>query len=238
MRLTSKTTGYLVAISSFVAACSNPSEAPKGPPTTPSTSAITSRATPQVTTVPKAPEIPTWRLHEKADDFTKQSYSYATLQSSNMIQFGAPYDGLQHAYLFVRPNHYSGTHELYYEISLEIERGQFLCGFDGCVIKFRLDDNVFDTWRARPLKDGSTNAIDLGYRDGGDSFDPMNAGCMYIEFLRFKSLVIQAPFFQEGTKNLEFNIAGLDKLNFPTPDRQAAKQCYERIKRTASSHGH
>jgi hypothetical protein len=179
-----------------------------------------------VPAVPQAPNPETWRLHEGTDEFTKAPWSYAGLLSSNTFEFGFPYQGKQHAVLFVTPHRYTDTHGLYYSISLKVERGQFLCGSEDCVVYFRFDDGVFDEWRGRPLKDATTNEIMLGW---GESFGANDAGCIYLELLRFKSLAVRAAFFQEGTRMFEFNIDGLEKLNFPAPTPKEAKDCNERI---------
>jgi hypothetical protein len=194
-------------------------KAPIAEPATPATASL-------VPAVSQAPESETWRLHEGTDNFTKTAWSYAGLVSSNTFEFGFPYQEKQHAVVFVRPHRYTDTHKVYYDISLKVERGQFLCGSDGCVVYFRFDDGIFDEWRGRPLKDGTTNEITLGW---GDSFGSNDAGCLYLEFLRFKSLAVQAGFFREGTRMFVFNIEGLEKLNFPTAPPKDAKDCNERL---------
>ncbi len=210
----------LILLIAMPTACSERAAPPNAEP-------ATLPAAPPASSVPQAADPPTWRLHESVDNFTKTTSSYAGLVSSNTFEFSFPYQGQQHAVLFVSPQHYTDTHGLYYDISLKVEHGQFLCGPEPCVVRFRFDDGIFDNWAGRPLKDGSTNEITLGRTtDAG-----MNgSGCVYLELLHYKSLAVQAEFYQEGTRTFEFNIDGLDKLNFPVPTPKDAKDCTERLK--------
>ncbi|WP_157596112.1 hypothetical protein [Plesiocystis pacifica] len=135
-------------------------------------------------------------LYDMRADPMGGTVSLAAVQSSNMFDFDFPYQGTQQATLMVR--HESGT-----DIILSIERGQFTCAL-GCSVMVRFDDGKTERWRAVGPSDHSTESIFL-----------RRESSFMKKLKKARTLRIEAEFFQEGTRVLEFPVARFDpsKLN-------------------------
>ncbi len=152
-----------------------------------------------------------WKYHEDTEAATNQKSVYATVNSSNTIEFGFPYAGAQRATLLIQPRTHAPT------IRLIIEHGQFLCrsstdGSNGCFVPVKFDNGGLDIWYAQLPTDGRTNVLDFG--KPGD--DPKSgASCIADELARTKSLTLRVTFYYEGDRTIEFNVGGLDQLPMP-----------------------
>jgi hypothetical protein len=171
------------------------------------------------------PEESTWKFHEKTDSFTNRKIQFATLKSLNTLELPFPYQGPQHAYLRVYPMSISDG-SVQYSIALMLEHGQFLCRpqpySHACTLNFKYDNQLFTQWGARRSSDDSTSILELG------SYPYINVngpGCLAVQLEWYKSLAIQAEFFQAGLRTMEFNIEGLDMLPLQHPTQKQLKEC-------------
>jgi len=97
-----------------------------------------------------------WNYLESQDKMGRGTIRNATVSSTNEIQFGFPYQGSQRATLQLR------IHPKYRkDIILSIERGQFLCGLDRCVVTVRFDNGKAQTYSASEPADHSTTYLFL-----------------------------------------------------------------------------
>lgn len=98
-----------------------------------------------------------WRYDYMIDEMTDKPSLFATNESENVVEFGFPYRGVQHATLTLR------THPKYgKDVIVSIERGQILCpSYDGCSVSVRFDDGKVQKFRASPSGDRSTISISL-----------------------------------------------------------------------------
>jgi hypothetical protein len=111
--------------------------------------------------------------------------------SSNTLNSAFPYQGEQHGVLAVRRR--SGA----LNVILSIKQGQFVCGFNNCDINVRFDSGPVKRFSASEPSDHSTTALFIS----GES--------AFVAALRKAKVVrIEALFYQEGLKVLEFNVEG------------------------------
>ncbi|MEZ4454202.1 MAG: hypothetical protein R3B09_32405 [Nannocystaceae bacterium] len=115
----------------------------------------------------------------------------ARVESANAFDFGFPYQGAQHARLTLRSD--KGLNVL-----LAIERGQFMCTM-GCSVLVRFDDDTAQRWRATGPSDHDSTVIFL-----------RSESKFLKQLKKAQVLRIEAEFFQEGTRVLEFPVARLD----------------------------
>lgn len=134
-----------------------------------------------------------WQYDESPDEMGRGKIRSATISSINEVDFDFPYQGSQRARLVLRRHPKYGR-----DVILMMERGQFLTGIDGCNVSVRFDGGKPRTYRGMGAADGSTTHLFL---NGFDRF--LSAA------KKAKKVYIEAPFYQEGERVFEFNIAGL-----------------------------
>lgn len=148
-------------------------------------------STPAVTTTPS---ISVWHYSEEQDQMGRGSIKRAWIESSNVINFGFPYAGDQRGTLTIRKHPSYGK-----DVILEIDKGQFLVGIDGCTVNVRFDDG-----KARPFSA-------VGPADHGTtSLFISNYTSFVSAAKKAKKIQMEAPFFQEGMRVFEFDSQGLN----------------------------
>jgi hypothetical protein len=136
-----------------------------------------------------------WDYHQDEDSMGKGTAYFASVLSTNTVNFGFPYSGAQHGTLTLR------THPRYgKDVILSIERGQFLCpSYDGCTVLVRFGDSNAVRYSASSAADNSTETIFI--RD-------------YPSFVshlaRLTRVRISANVYQEGAPVFEFDVSGFD----------------------------
>jgi hypothetical protein len=118
--------------------------------------------------------------------------SNASVDSTNTLSFGFPYQGWQHGTLALRKS--PGLDAL-----IRIERGQFICGYPGCSVNVRFDDGPIQRFLASEPDDHSTTTL----------FLLGNERRFAAQLLKAKAVHIEATFYQEGSQILDFNVEGL-----------------------------
>jgi hypothetical protein len=142
--------------------------------------------------VPAASAGP-WTYRTSADPMGRGKVITARLLSSNTITFGSPYGGPQRATLMLRSHPGWGK-----DLILSVERGQFLCRRDECRVLVRFDRGKAEHYDAVQPADHSTDTIFI--RDY-DYFVRL--------LLKAKRVRIEATFFREGNRIMEFDVSGL-----------------------------
>lgn len=131
-----------------------------------------------------------WRYDLRRDPMGG-AVATAVTESSNTFEFDFPYQGTQRASLMVRND--SGL-----DVMLSIEQGQFMCTL-GCSVLVRFDDGEAIRWRATGTADHSTTTVFM--RRASD----------FVKALSKSRVVrIEATFYQEGSRVLEFPVARFD----------------------------
>lgn len=135
-----------------------------------------------------------WVYQESPDKMGRGTIKTATVSSVNEVQFDFPYQGSQRGTLQVRNHPKYGR-----DVILSIERGQFLCGFDDCVVSVRFDRGKPQTYSAAEPADHSSTHLFLR------NYDRFLAGLR-----KSKKVYIEAQFYQEASRVFEFDTAGFE----------------------------
>jgi hypothetical protein len=137
---------------------------------------------------------PQWEYSTRADAMTSQPIRIAATRSVGVLQFSAPYGGPQRATLAVRYHPREGTN-----VMLAIESGQFVCGLRACRLPVRFDDAPAVAFDALEPTDGSSTQLFI---------QPVGR---FLQLLRASHrVIIEATFFQEGSRAIEFATQGLE----------------------------
>ncbi len=84
-------------------------------------------------------------------------------------------------------------------VMLSIERGQFICGFDDCVVNVRFDSGPILRISASAPVDHSSTVLFL------------ESEAKLVSLARKSKIArVEATFYQEGAQTLEFNVEGLE----------------------------
>ncbi len=117
---------------------------------------------------------------------------WACIYSSNQLQFSFPYSGGSTAELCLRDK--GGKKDAY----VTIDKGQFMCSYDGCAVRVKFDDGPVRTFSADESNSGSSNILFIeGY------------GTLLASLRKAKHIKLQARFYQEGEMVMQFDTAGL-----------------------------
>lgn len=136
-----------------------------------------------------------WQTQTEADPMGRGVRTWTATLSVNRLNFGFPYRGGSRGRLTLRrgPTQVNPT-----DVMLEISRGQFLCGIDGCSIAARFDEDAVIEFKADSPSDGSSDTLFIK--------PPQD----FVERLKTaRKLKIEAEYFQAGRRVLEFNAGGL-----------------------------
>jgi len=134
-----------------------------------------------------------WGYETDTDKMTSKLSYVAAINSSNQLQFDAPYNGGSTA--TVRIENKTGDNN----IMLSIDKGQFICDVsDGCAIRVRFDSDPAITFHASEPTDYSSTDLFI---------DPEPKFIAHAKTA--KKMIIEAQFYQEGMRDMEFNVAGL-----------------------------
>lgn len=144
-----------------------------------------------------------WEYHSSVDKMRGTTASFASVESENQVQFDFPYNGGSRATITVRSRQEDGL-----SVMLRVSKGQFTC-FMGCTVAVKFDDGKVQNFSATGT-------------DSGDS------AVLFIEsekrfvaaLLKSKRTIIEAPFFQTGRRQFEFNTSG---LTWPVPQASSKK---------------
>ena len=156
----------------------------------------TPSSTPSSSTAPPviADTTPHWTYQTSQDAMIQKTVRYASVQSINELNFGFPYQGAQHATLTLRTHPRFGKSAI-----LRIERGQFLCGVEGCSVTARFDQGKPQRFSVGEPSDHSTTSLFINNYDG-----------FLASVRKSKKIYIAAEFYQEGSPVLEFDTSKLN----------------------------
>jgi predicted nucleic acid-binding Zn ribbon protein len=134
-----------------------------------------------------------WQYEESSEQMGRGKVKRADVLSLNEVVFDFPYGGAQRGTLTLRIHPKYGR-----DVVLSIEKGQFLCGIDDCVVAVRFDDGKAQNYTAVAPSDHSTTSL---FIRGYDRFVPAAK--------KAKRVSIEAQFYQQGTRVFEFDITDL-----------------------------
>jgi hypothetical protein len=140
-----------------------------------------------------------WSYAQTKDQMSPGTVSSAMTESTNTVSFGFPYQGAQHATLYLRSHPRHGQ-----DVIFGIEKGQFLCSsYDGCSVLVRFDDQKAVRYAATGSADNGTTML----------FFHNYAGFV-AAMSKAKQVRISAAIYQEGAPVFEFDVTGFDKQKY------------------------
>lgn len=134
-----------------------------------------------------------WIYEEKPDAMTSGTSYYAAVRANELLIFKPPYDGGSLATLVLRNK--SGITNAY----LTVDKGQMLIrSYESSSHRVRFDNHPAEWYRFSAPSSGSTTLAFIG-----NSYD-------FIEKAKkSKKVLIELEFYQDGLREMEFNISDL-----------------------------
>jgi hypothetical protein len=135
-----------------------------------------------------------WRYSEEEDKMRNQTTRFAALDSDNALSFDFPYNGGSTGELTLRISPKFGK-----DAVLQVSKGQFLCTFEGCTVHVKFDNQPIVSYSAAEAADGRSDMIFIHNYAG------------LVQHLKHaKTIMIEAEFYREGWRQLEFSPVGLN----------------------------
>lgn len=148
------------------------------------------------TSIASSPSMPesNWGYDVDTDKMRGTKVYYAGTASINNADFQFPYNGESHLHIQIRKMNDKN------EVLLTIDKGQFDCGMDDCIVAIKFDNEA--------IKNYSFGEADSGRNDVLFLHSDVNA---FINKLKKSNTVTVEPkFFQEGKRQFEFKTSGLE----------------------------
>ena len=135
-----------------------------------------------------------WDVRESQDEMTGKKLVSASVDSTNVANFGWPYQGDTRGWLMVRKHPRFGQ-----DVLFGIENGQIVCRASGCNVLVRFDDRP-------PVKFGAV---------GPEDHDPKmifftNTKKFVAELRKAKRVRVAVTVHREGEPMFEFDTSGFD----------------------------
>lgn len=142
-----------------------------------------------------------WTYDSQKDGMRNQAIYFACNTSTNTLQFDFPYNGGSSAQLCFRQSARSDN-----DVYLTVSKGQFYCtSYDGCTIHAKFDGGSVVALHASGASGGDTTTVFIsGYKRFSDRIK------------KAKHLFIEAEFYQEGRRQMEFDVQGYAGVRPPT----------------------
>lgn len=186
------------AFSALVGTCSRSTSTTSKPASsrTPSTSGPKAEAK---TPPPPAISGSQWIYSKYEDPMAKGATSQASVQSSNTVAFGFPYQGPQRGRLSLRTHPRHGK-----DVIFQIEKGQILCrSYEDCIILIRFDDGAAEKFSAVGAADNSTETIFI-----------RNYSRFVQRMLAAKRVRLAVSIYQQGEPVFDFDVSGFDQEKY------------------------
>jgi hypothetical protein len=136
---------------------------------------------------------PSWAYSEEKDRMEGTTIYFASCISANQIDFAFPYNGGSFFTLWIR-NGSIGN-----EVILQVSKGQFIASFmSSNSLKVKFDNEKPVSFQYNSPSDGSMSQIFID-----------NPNRFLKKLKRSKKLMIEASFYNEGNRVIEFNVEGL-----------------------------
>lgn len=147
--------------------------------------------TQQIGSNPSEP-VSSWSYHDVEDKMTSKKIEFASITANEELQFDFPYDGGAIATFTIRKK--NGSTDIY----LQVSKGQFNNTFEGGMIKIRFDNNPAKKYSYAGASDGSSDIIFIN-----------SVREVVNKIKSSKKMIIEAEFYNEGNRQIEFSIEQL-----------------------------
>jgi len=136
-----------------------------------------------------------WRYDSSYDHMRDEQTKLAYIESSTMLNFGFPYQGGSLASLILKENKRQGL-----IVALQVDKGQFNCSaVERCTVYAKFDTGKVLTFHGEPPASGRASIILI------------TPAAKVVDLLKkSKHLTLEAEFYQEGTRQMEFDVMGLE----------------------------
>ena len=134
----------------------------------------------------------TWKISTSKDEMRGSTDTFASIESDNEVEFEFPYHGGSTLSIVVRESQKFGT-----DVYLLISDGQFIGNaFDGSnYVTIKFEDGPLQKYYFDDAADGSTDVIFLRKEKE-----------LIAKFKTAKKIMIEAPFFDSGSKQFTFTV--------------------------------
>ncbi|QNA90445.1 hypothetical protein G4G28_21625 [Massilia sp. Dwa41.01b] len=158
-----------------------------------SSASASAAAAPEQEAVP-APEVgKQWDYSVSEDKMTGGMTKFASVSSSNTVNFGFPYSGAQHGSLTLRTDPRHGK-----DVLFQISRGQILCpSYEGCSVQVRFDDEKPVTYHATGPADHSSETVFI-----------QNYAGFLNKLKKAQRVRLSLNIYQQGSPVFEFDVSG------------------------------
>lgn len=148
-----------------------------------------------------------WHTSYKNDEMRGTAQKFVQTESDNAVDFDFPYNGGSKMAIVLRsvktelksgqkPESLPLT-----EAVIIISKGQFSCSsYNDCHVSVKFDDGKIQKYSMTEAADGSADVI---------FFD--NSASFIKKVKNHKRLILEADFFQAGSKQFKFDLTGLDE---------------------------
>ena len=135
-----------------------------------------------------------WTYRSSRDDMRNIDILTASNRSINCQEFAFPYSGCQYMFLNVRRKNGKVV-----DVYLVVEKGQILCHVTDCMGSLKFDGNSIDTLSLLPTEDYDSAVVFVKYY-----------AAFYKNILKSRRVVIELPFYKEGSRQFTFDLSGLE----------------------------
>jgi len=140
-----------------------------------------------------------WTYSEAEDKMSGGTTYHAYVISTNTVEFGFPYNGIQNATLHLRVDPKYGK-----DVIFRIEKGQILCNsYEDCSVLVRFDDDKPVNYSAIGAADNSTETIFI-----------RNYSKFVEKLLKAKQVRISTNIYQQGAPVFEFDVSGFNQEKY------------------------
>lgn len=140
-----------------------------------------------------------WYYQADEDKMSGGNTYYATVSSSNTVNFSFPYSGEQNARLSLRTSPRHGK-----DLIFSIKKGQILCrSYEDCNVLVRFDEDKAVNYAAVGAADNSSETIFIR------NYDKFLA-----RLQKAKRVRISTDIYQQGAPVFEFDVSGFDREKY------------------------
>lgn len=133
-----------------------------------------------------------WNYNESEDKMTSKKIITSSITANEELEFDFPYNGGSVATFTIRKK--NGSTDIY----LQVSKGQFNSTFDGGQIKVRFDDKPVKKYSFTGASDASSDIIFIN-----------SVKDIISKIKTAKKMLIETEFYNEGNRQMEFDIADL-----------------------------
>ena len=133
-----------------------------------------------------------WNFQEQIDKMTSNKIKFASIEANELLYFDFPYDGGSIATLTIRKK--DGVNNIY----LSISKGQFiLTNFNNGYLRIKFDNEPPIKYSILMPSDYSSDVIFIN-----------SSNTIISKLKKCKKIIIEAEFYDEGNRQMEFDVNG------------------------------